>query len=277
LEATRHFLNSIYDVPGVPHSVMNDPAYQRRMASNRIFSTLSNPDAYAAAIELLLPLTLAFLWQIIPKVRTPVRSLFVIILGGVGLASLYWTGSKAGWIVTAIMAVIAVAHSRIDRKWKTAVVAAIVIAGVGALAFRYSSDVTKQQVSVGSRIGYWRAAIHIFEKRPFLGTGPGTFSVPYAALKSPSEDFARLCHNDYLEQACDSGFFGFLAYLTMIIGCLFWLYRYRFGKKQHFFNPHFGACLGIFGFCLHSAVDYPLYTAALAWPMFFLLGILLNF
>jgi hypothetical protein len=52
---------------------------------------------------LFLPLTLAFLWRLTPKVRKLDPVLFVLILGGCGLGCLYWSGSKAGWLVALVV------------------------------------------------------------------------------------------------------------------------------------------------------------------------------
>ena len=276
LEATRRLFFSTKDHPELPPGVLTD-AYLRRIASNRIFSTFSNPDALAGAIELLLPISVLFLWQITPKVRTAMRWVFVAVLGGCGLACMYWTGSKAGWLVTVIMIIFAVAASTLARKWKGMIVVTAFFLGLIAFGIHYSADKKKQEVSVGTRITYWKAALRITAQHPILGTGPGTFSIPYAEMKRPEDDFARLCHNDYLEQACDSGMPGFLAYSALIIGGLFSLYRYRFYKNLRIDSAVFVVWLGVTGFCLHSVVDYPLYTPALSWPMFFLLGWLMYF
>ena len=287
LEATRRFLAQMKDGADVPPGTLNDPVFLKRIASSRIFSTFSNADALAGGIELLLPVTLVFLWQITPKVRTAMRWLFVAILGGAGLACLYWSGSKAGWLVTLIIAMVALGHSTLAMKWKRILIWGVLILGVAAFGIRFAESFRNQNISVVSRSAYWQAALQITANHPVLGTGPGTFSVVYGAqlkaeqarqavgddgqIKRPDDDFARLCHNDYLEQACDSGLPGFLAYTALIAGYLSWLYRYRIRKNQGF-SACFAVWLGLLGLCLHSAVEYHLYIPALAWPMFFLMG-----
>ena len=99
LEATRHFFYSMKNASDLPPGLLNNPAYLNRIASPRIFSTFCNADALAGGIVLLLPVALVFLWQITPKVRTAIRWAFVAILGGCGLACLYWSGPRrAGWL-----------------------------------------------------------------------------------------------------------------------------------------------------------------------------------
>lgn len=274
LEATRRMM--IYQPLNLPPGGLTD-AYLRRVASNRIFATFSNPDALAGGLELLLPVSLVFLWQITPKVRPLARWAFVAILGGCGLAGMYWTESKAGWLVTGLMGVLVLWHSALPPRSKRILIAAVFVIGIVAFAVRHTANSKKDEVSVGTRITYWKAAVNIAASHPVLGTGPGTFSVPYSAIKRPEDDFARLCHNDYLEQACDSGLFGCFAYTLMIFGSLFCVYRYRIAKNPQISSTVFGAWLGAFGLCLHCAVDYHLYTPGMAWPLFFILGFLMNF
>jgi O-antigen ligase len=57
----------------------------------------------------------------------------------------------------------------------------------------------------------------VIDHHPMLGTGPGTFQIPYAQIKRPDDEMAKLCHNDYLEQASDSGLLGFVSYTGMIL------------------------------------------------------------
>jgi O-antigen ligase len=277
LEATRHFLNSMKDSITLPPGILDDPAYLRRIASSRIFATFSgNPDALAGGIELLLPVTLVFLWQITPKVRLSMRWAFVAILGGCGLTCLYWSGSKAGWLVTLVVGMVALCHSTLPIKWKRALICGVFILGLAGFGIRYAASVEKQKVSVSTRFTYWRSALQIAAQHPVLGAGPGTFQVLYKHMMRPEDDFARLCHNDYLEQACDSGVPGFIIYTVMIVGYLSRLYRYRVRRMQGC-NIYFAVWLGMLGLCLHSTVDYHLYIPALAWPMFFLMGFALNY
>jgi len=275
LEATRKMFFTSPDLLGVEAKLRTDPEYIARLNDNRIFGTLTNPNTLAGGLELLLPLTLAFLWRLTPKVRTPIRVLFILILGGCGLGCLYWSGSKAGWLVAMVMGLIALGHSALPLKWRRALICGVLVLGVAGFTVKYATYFHKERNSVGARFTYWRAALAIVGQHPYMGTGPGTFQIEYHKLKRPQDEMARLCHNDYLEQAADSGIIGFVSY-TGMIGVLLWLlYRYSSQKKPIDWL-HFAVCLGVMGLGLHSLVDFHLYVAALAWPQFFLLGWLLN-
>ena len=167
----------------LPPGMLNNPAYLNRIASPRIFSTFCNPDALAGGIVLLLPVTLVFLWQITPKVRTAIRWAFVAILGGCGLACSVLVRFKAGWLVALVVAMVALGHSTLSMKWKRILICGVLILGVAGFGVRYAASYKKQKVSVVTRFVYWRAALQIAAKHPVLGTGPGTFSVPYGQIK----------------------------------------------------------------------------------------------
>ena len=276
LEATRQYIHSLKDSSVVPLELLQNPAYQKRLAGNRIFSTFAGyANALAGCFVLLLPVTLAYLWQLTPKVRPAIRWVFVAILGGCGLACLYWSGSKAGWLVALVLTMLALGHSTLSLKWKRGLIYGALVLGLAVFGIRNAKFFERQNNSVGARFTYWRTALKIAEVHPFLGTGPGTFSILYANMKAPEDEMARLCHNDYLEQACDSGLPGFFIYSGMIFTYLLALYRYR--AHQDSLNwLDFSLRLGILGICLHSLVEFHLYIPSLAWPMFFLLGLALR-
>jgi O-antigen ligase len=272
LEATRKMIASSPHLPGVSAELLQDPEYQKRIASNRIFGSFGGyPNAFAGGLVLLLPLTLVFLWRLTPKVRPAIRVGFVLILGGCGLGCLYWSGSKAGWLVALAMGLVALGHSALPLRWKRLLIYGVLVAGVAGFAFKYAAFFQKERNSVGARFGYWRAALIITDHHPWFGTGPGTFQIPYSHIKRPMDEMARMCHNDYLEQATDSGVFGFVTYAGMILALLFILYRYS-ASRAPFDWLNMAIWIGLTGLSLHCLVEFHLYIPALAWPMFFLFG-----
>jgi O-antigen ligase len=276
LEATRKMVASSPLISGMHSKMLTDSEYLKRLASNRIFGTFGGyANSLAGGLVLLLPLTLVFVWRLTPKVRNPIRVLFVLIFGGCGLGCLYWSGSKAGWLVALVVGLVALGHSALPLKWRRWLICGVLIVGVAGFAYKYASFFQKQRNSVGARFTYWRAALIVTRHHPWLGTGPGTFQIPFAQIKNRADEMARLCHNDYLEQATDSGIFGFISYTGMIVTFLLLLYRYSIQNTPlNWLN--FAVWLGIFGLCLHSLVEFHLYVPALAWPMFFLCGWLMN-
>ena len=81
----------------------------------------------------------------------------------------------------------------------------------------------------------------------------------------------RLVHNNYLEQASDSGMVGFLSFAAFVFGSLGFLYRKLDGDWVRF-----SVFLGALGWAIQGFVEFGLYIPALAWPAFFFLGWLLS-
>jgi len=276
LEATRKMLLYSPGLSGVNPKVLADPEYLKRIADNRIFGTFGGyPNSLAGGLVLLLPLALVFVWRLTPKVGDSIRVLFVLILGGCGLGCLYWSGSKAGWLVALAVGLAALSHSALPLKWKRWLICGVLVVGVTGFACKYAGYFQKERNSAGARFAYWRAALIVIHRHPWLGTGPGTFQIPYAEIKRPADEMARLCHNDYLEQGTDSGIFGFISYTGMVFTFLLFLYRYTTHKiPLDWLN--FALWLGVFGLCLHGFVEFHLYVPALSWPLFFLCGWLIS-
>jgi O-antigen ligase len=242
------------------------------LITDRVFGSFLYPNGLAAGLLLLLPVTLVFLWQAVPKVRAGIRVLFVAILGGCGLACLYWSGSKAAWLFMVILGIIALAHTPLRMAWKRILIYGLLAAGLAGFTMKYVDSAARGKKSMEARLIYWRAALQIVRHHPILGTGPGTFGPAYEPIQPPNAEFARLTHNDYLEQASDSGIIGFLAFSGLIVGSIAYLYRYRLIKKGPFYMVRFAVWLGLLGLFLHSGMEFNLYYPALAWPAFFLLG-----
>jgi O-antigen ligase len=87
---------------------------------------------------------------------------------------------------------------------------------------------------------------------------------------------AQLAHNDYLEQASDSGLIGFFSFSAMVFGILSRVYRCSNLKPQNAPKITFFVWLGLVGLFLHSTVEFHLYYPAFAWTAFFLLGWMLR-
>jgi O-antigen ligase len=275
LEATRKMILEGRQAYLSPET-LRDPAFRLKITSDRVFGSFMYPNALAAGLLLLLPVTLVFLWQLAPKVRPAIRLLFVAILGGCGLACLYWSGSKAAWLFMVLLGVIALAHSPLGMTWKRILIYGLLTLGFVAFTVKYVDSAAHGKKSMEARLIYWRAALQIVRQHPILGTGPGTFGAAYEPIRPQNADFARLTHNDYLEQASDSGIIGFLAFFGMIIGSIIYIYRYRLMENGRFCVLRFSVWLGLLGLFLHSGMEFNLYYPALAWPAFFLIGWLLG-
>lgn len=272
-QSRQYFFLYVY-----PHLETVSPDYLKRITSDRIFGTLFYPNTLAGALLLLLPVLLTALGQLRAFLTPAARAFLISLAGMAGLACLYWSGSKGGWLLMLLLGLLALLRVPFSRRLKTLLVAAILLAGLAGFFWKYASFFRKGATSVVARFDYWRAAAQTVRAHPWLGTGPGTFAIAYQQVKRPESEMARLAHNDYLQQASDSGIAGLLAYTGFILGALVWGFpRARTGRPA---GPEYAlavaAWLGVLGWSLQSLYEFGLYIPALAWPAFTLLGWLLN-
>ena len=240
----------------------------KRMYSTRLYGHMFYPNALAGVILLLLPVSLALLlgqgrW------RLP-RAALALGLAAVGLACLYWSGSKAGWLIAIALLGAWFLHLPVPKKMKLGLAGAAMVLGLAGFAVKYADYFDRGATSVGARFGYWRAAVQTAMEEPLLGTGPGTFQLAYKRHRARGAEPTRLTHNDYLQQASDSGWPGFALYAAFIGGAAWVLARRRLDDPLLI-----AARLGLLAWALQGFVEFGLYIPALAWPAWLMLGWLL--
>jgi O-antigen ligase len=270
LEQTRqYFFTYIY-----PQLKEVQPEYLKKMTSTRIFATLFYPNALAGAIVLLLPPLLGVLWQARDRFTTGARAFLVGSVAVLASGCLYWSGSKGGWLLFLALGLIALLRLPFGQRLKWMLVLFVMVVGLTGFFVKYAGFFRKGATSVSARFDYWQAAARTFSEQPFFGTGPGTFSVPYARIKRPESEMSRLVHNDYLEQASDSGLPGFLGYAGLMVGGLFYAWRRWWRASESHLG--FWIWLGVLGWAAQGLMEFGLYIPATAWPAFGLLGLLLG-
>lgn len=245
--------------------------YILRVESNRVFSTFITGNTFAGVLLLLLPSVLWQAWQLTARWPRVLRGVLVGLLVYLGLACFYWTGSKGGWLIALVVAGVAALQTPAPKRLKIGLIAVGMVIGLTVFFIRFSAYFEKGATSVSARFEYWRAAVQIVKDRPILGSGPGTFSVLFRSLKRPDAEMAKLVHNDYLEQACDSGVPGGIAFFVAITGLL-WNVRPRGELNQ--LDGYLW--LGLLGWGLQGFIEFSLYIPAIAWPAFLFLGALLG-
>jgi hypothetical protein len=250
-----------------------NPLILAKFQKGRASGTLVYPNALAEIILLLWPAALALAFGATKKLRSLVRwpaISLTILLGG---AAFFWSGSKLGWLIAIGLAGLILLRRDWPRKLKLAAVAAVVVIGLGVFAVRFHHYFAAGATSASARFDYWRAAAQITAANPVFGSGPGTFGVPYARIKSPDSEMARLTHNDFLEQFCDSGVPGGLLYGAWIVLALVVV-----GKKLWRSDDWLAAAifLGLLGWFAQGLGEFGLYVPALAWTAFTLLGCLVG-
>jgi hypothetical protein len=250
-----------------------NPVIIAKYEKGRVHGTLVYPNALAGIVLLLLPGAVVLVWQSTRNLRRVTWLAAVGLTVFLGLAGLFWSGSKSGWLIALAIGVFWLCRLNWPRRMKWVVVLALVAGGLLVFGLRFQSYFAKGATSVGARFDYWQAAARVVAEHPIVGTGPGTFQRPYALLKRPDSEMARLVHNDYLEQFSDSGGIGGLSYAAWI-GLMLWTLGRRVWKAGDWLQ--FAVFAGLLGWFIQGFIEFSLYVPALAWTAFTLSGSLLR-
>jgi hypothetical protein len=249
-----------------------NPVILAKYDKGRVHGTLVYANALAGIVLLLFPAALVVVWQGTRKLRRVTSIVAVGLAMFLGLAGLFWSGSKSGWLIALAAGVFWLFRLKWSRRLKSVMITAIIVGGLVVFAVRFQSYFAKGATSLGARFDYWRAAVRVTAEHPVFGTGPGTFQHPYASLKRPDAEMARLVHNDYLEQFSDSGIVGGITY-AIWIALLFWVIGRRIWNSANWLE--FGVLVGLLAWFVQGFIEFSLFVPALAWTAFTLAGCLL--
>jgi hypothetical protein len=250
-----------------------NPAILAKFAKGRVSGTMVYPNALAGLVLLLFPVSVVLAFQSSSQLRTWIRIGLILITLFLGLTGFFWTGSKLGWLI----AIAAGGACLFRLKWpvrlKWLALILFLVLGLSVFAVRFHNYFAAGATSVGARFDYWHAAGKTTLSYPWFGTGPGTFQRPYAKLKAPNSEMARLTHNDYLQQFSDSGILGGIFYTLWILIALAMIgQQVWFSKKP----MTFAIFLGLTAWFIQGIGEFELYIPALAWTAFTLMGSLIN-
>ncbi len=96
------------------------------------------------------------------------------------------------------------------------------------LAHVLQQPLTDENFAVVERVAHWVAALRMWERSPWLGIGPGNYSVVYPAVRLPLwEDPLGHAHNIYLNVLGETGLLGLAAYLVLWLMVAGWLWQRR--------------------------------------------------
>jgi O-antigen ligase len=221
LQATRDYFY-LYIYPTMKEI---PPGYLKRINSDRVFATLFYPNALAGLLLLMLPVALGVTQSISRYLTKPALRFVQTLVCIFSLGCLFFSGSKGGWLLMLLLGVITLTALPFSKRFKLVFAGGLLLMGLGGFFWKYSGFFQKGATSVGARMDYWQAALSTTMKHPLFGTGPGTFVIPYQAIKRPESELARLVHNDYLEQASDSGIVGFLTYSAFWVSGMTLIFR----------------------------------------------------
>jgi putative inorganic carbon (hco3(-)) transporter len=236
---------------------------------------------YGAVIAMMLPLMFVFAFD---KSYQPKARFTSLIFFGIILIGIVVSYTRAAWLsVAGAYGIYLIYFLKIH--WKLVVLAALIVLSV--LGY-YRNDIMlkvaqnkqssskdlkehlqsvsniKNDASNLERINRWSAALRMFQDKPILGFGPGTYRFKYAPYQrsyeltyvSTNAGTLGNAHSEFLGPLAESGLIGSLNYLLIVILTIITGSRvYKKAKSQEVRFLAIGSLIGLFTYFLHSFLN----------------------
>lgn len=238
-----------------------------------IYGPYVNHNHYAGLMELLLPIPLVI--SFLPSVVRSRRAL-AGLAAAVMATTIFLSGSRSGMVAFAVQIVFLSLILLKSRKGRGVVLALgfFVVLLAGLLVWLGGSDLTNRITSIrsesrgelsgGLRLTIDRDGLKMFQRKPLLGWGLGTFPIVYPEFRSFYTDFfVNQAHDDYLQLLVEMGALGFATMLWFIAIA----YYHALKKSANWTRDPNGAIavaamLGMTGILVHSFTDFNLQIPA---------------
>ncbi len=246
-----------------------------------VFGPYVNHNHYAGLMEMLVPLTLAYV------LSRPANSPARVLLGfavSIPIVSLLLSGSRGGMLSLLAEALILGAvlgrsgalpgWRKFSRAGPLVLLAALLLffgLDPGEVSGRLATVVRlarSSDVSLAERQAVAVDALGMLRHRAWVGAGLGSFAAAYPQYQSFPSDFVwDHAHNDYVEALVEGG----LGVGALMAAALAMFFRLAFGGvakrlESEAGQMQLGAALGCCGLLVHSAFDFNLHIPAnAAW------------
>lgn len=248
--------------------------------------------AYGSVMSMFIPVFLGF--ALLKNYKPWVR-LAALVFASLMIMALAFSFSRAAWLSVAVaMGAFIIIIFRIKLRW-------LIIAAVMFVAFFYtfrfeivdylsknkqdsSADFVEHVQSIANissdasnleRINRWQSAIRMFEERPVLGFGPGTYQFMYAPYQRSKEktiistNFGDVgnAHSEYIGPLAESGVLGMLTFLAVAIAIIATGMKvYRKSKISEVRIISLSVTLGLITYLSHGLLNNFLDTEKLSVP-----------
>jgi len=224
----------------------------------------ANENHFSTLIFMMIPL---IAWRFMWYAKQP---LVYVALSFLLVSFLFAVGSRAGMGISAVLAVLCLFWKATEKDGPLIRIAAFgVLMVLAVISFLFLES--GSEVDGDLRLVFYKNTISAISDYWIIGTGLGTFINIYPMFEPQADmtrEFANHAHNDYLELLLEIGFLFFIPLIGLF---LFLLFRHamRTSLTQ-------AATLSVLAVLLHSLVDYPLRTMAVATTFTVLLAIILS-
>lgn len=252
---------------------------------------------YGAIVAFLLPMLTALYFS---KKHSPLLQAVLLTMLAINWIALYFSYTRAAWLsIVAALMVWLVIRLRIKFSWlvgATVVVALVVFASwtqiEQSLAKNKSEHTTEDfgkrlqsaanvttDASNLERLNRWSCALAMFQERPLVGFGPGTYAFEYARFQEPenltiiSTNFGDggNAHSEYLGPLSEMGVLGLLTFLGLVAAIFYagiTLYLAWPAEDKEFKYLILGLVLSLVTYFVHGILNNYLDTDKAAVPIF---------
>ena len=202
--------------------------------------------AYGALLAMFFPLVVSFVFN---RSLSAGSRIFSVMLFAVFTVALIFSYTRAAW-VSLIVALALLVIYMMKIGFKTFVISLAAVSIILTMMWSdlvmkleknrqdSSSNLTEHVQSISNistdasnleRLNRWHSALRMFNQRPFLGWGPGTYSFLYAPFQLSSERTTIStnagdkgnAHSEYIGPLCESGIPGALSFIAILV-CVLW-------------------------------------------------------
>jgi putative inorganic carbon (HCO3(-)) transporter len=256
--------------------------------------------AYGVILALFIPVMVGLAFDIsVSRYQRIFAAIGVLML----TTALYLSYSRAAWVsVGFAIGVLILVKLHIKFKW-----IALTISGLLVIFFSFQFEIldklekNKQDASANfiehiqsisnissdasnlERINRWQAALRMFNERPLVGWGPGTYQFEYAPFQRSKEktiistnlgDLGN-AHSEYIGPLAESGFPGLLSVIFILITVIYSglnVYKYATDKQTRLVA--LSATLGLITYFVHGIMNNFLNTDKASVPFWGLIAII---
>ncbi|MEM8636624.1 MAG: O-antigen ligase family protein [Pseudomonadota bacterium] len=203
------------------------------------------------------------------------KAILLAVLAFTNIIGVIGAGSVAGYFILIPVLLLSViifasAGSKVENVagiggLSAVLLSSIIIVGFGPTLDNLGTDPFEQ--SETSRYGIWERSQDIALDHVWVGSGLGTFRRVYVLYEDPdliTSKYVNHAHNDYLQVSIESGIPGLLILSIAILIYLFKAAQLWMTKTNSEVRFKRAATISLMVPLLHSVVDYPLRTPALA-------------